>query len=174
MAAAEGSAVARVPSVPEIDGARAGGGPVSRDGTYLVGEEGPELVTPSRSGFVNTFGAIQDVVAAIQRLPSAVAAVQSIGPQLVTPPSVVSAPDAIEMPPPRSSVADAVDASGTAQTATRASFPKIDVQISIAPTIHTTERVDPAQLSRDIGEQMRRELREAFRGVFADTGMRFA
>jgi len=51
---------------------------------------------------------------------------------------------------------------------------KIDVQISIAPTIHTTERVDPAQLSRDIGEQMRRELREAFRGVFADTGMRFA
>lgn len=41
-------------------------------------------------------------------------------------------------------------------------------------TIHTTERVDPAQLSRDIGEQMRRELREAFRGVFADTGMRFA
>jgi hypothetical protein len=174
MAAAEGGAAAPVPSMPEIDGARAGGGPVSRDGTYLVGEEGPELVTPSRSGFVNTFGAIQDVVAAIQRLPSAVAAVQSIGPQLVTPPSVVSAPEEIEMPTPRSSVADAVDASGTAQTATRASFPKIDVQISIAPTIHTTERVDPAQLSRDIGEQMRSELREAFRGVFADTGMRFA
>jgi len=174
MAAAEGSAVARVPSVPEIDGARAGGGPVSRDGTYLVGEQGPELVTPSRSGFVNTFGAIQDVVAAIQRLPSAVAAVQSIGPQLVTPPSDVSAPEEIEMPPPRGRVADAVDASGTAQTAPRVAFPKIDVQISIAPTIHTTERVDPAQLSRDIGEQMRRELREAFRGVFADTGMRFA
>jgi hypothetical protein len=50
MAAAEGGTVARVPSVPEIDGARAGGGPLSRDGTYLVGEEGPELVTPSRSG----------------------------------------------------------------------------------------------------------------------------
>jgi len=48
------------------------------------------------------------------------------------------------------------------------------VQISIAPNIHTTERVDPGQLSRDIGEQMRSELREAFRGVFADTGMRFA
>jgi len=174
MAAAEGGAVAPVPSVPEIDGARAGGGPVSRDGTYLVGEEGPELVTPSRSGFVNTFGAIQDVVAAIQRLPSAVAAVQSIGPKLVTPPSVVSAPDVVEGPAPRVGTADAVDAPAAAQRAPRAAFPKIDVQISIAPTIHTTERVDPAQLSRDIGEQMRRELREAFRGVFADTGMRFA
>jgi uncharacterized protein YukE len=174
MAAAEGSAVGPVPSVPEIDGARAGGGAVSRNSTYLVGEEGPELVTPSRSGFVNTFGAIQDVVAAIQRLPSAVAAVQSIGPQLVTPPSVVSAPEESEMPPPRSSVADAVDTPAAAQRAPRAAFPKIDVQISIAPTIHTTERVDPAQLSRDIGEQMRSELREAFRGVFADTGMRFA
>jgi len=174
MAAAEGSAVARVPSVPEIDGARAGGGPVSRDGTYLVGEEGPELVTPSRSGFVNTFGAIQDVVAAIQRLPSAVAAVQSIGPQLVTPTPVASEADAIEGPELRVGTTDAVDAPAAAQRASRASFPKIDVQISIAPTIHTTERVDPAQLSRDIGEQMRRELREAFRGVFADTGMRFA
>jgi hypothetical protein len=86
----------------------------------------------------------------------------------------MSAPEEIEMPPPRSSLADAVDASGTAQTAPRVAFPKIDVQISIAPTIHTTERVDPTQLSRDIGQQMRSELREAFRGVFADTGMRFA
>ena len=174
MAAAEGSAVARVPSVPEIDGARAGGGPVSRDGTYLVGEEGPELVTPSRSGFVNTFGAIQDVVAAIQRLPSAVAAVQSIGPQLVTPTPVASEADAVEGPALRVGTADEIDAPGSVQRSSRASFPKIDVQISIAPTIHTTERVDPAQLSRDIGEQMRSELREAFRGVFADTGMRFS
>ena len=174
MAAAEGGAVASVPSVPQIDGARADGGPVSRDGTYLVGEEGPELVTPSRSGFVNTFGAIQDVVAAIQRLPSAVAAVQSIGPQLVTPTPVASEAEAIEGPALRVGTADAVDAPAAGQTAPRASFPKIDVQISIVPTIHTTERVDPAQLSRDIGEQMRSELREAFRGVFADTGMRFA
>ena len=74
----------------------------------------------------------------------------------------------------RVGTADAADGPGLAQRATRASFPKIDVQISIAPTIHTTERVDPAQLSRDIGQQMRSELREAFRGVFADTGMRFA
>ena len=71
MAAAEGGATTapRVP-VPEIDGARADGGPVSRDDTYLVGEEGPELVTPTRSGFVNTFGEIAQVVSALQQLPS--------------------------------------------------------------------------------------------------------
>ena len=46
--------------------------------------------------------------------------------------------------------------------------------IVISPTISTTERVDPALLSREIGRQMRDEVREAFRGVFADTGMRFA
>lgn len=37
-----------------FDGARAGGGPVRSGGTYLVGEEGPELITPSRSGYVHT------------------------------------------------------------------------------------------------------------------------
>lgn len=34
--------------------ARAKGGPVSAGTPYLVGEEGPELITPSRSGFVQT------------------------------------------------------------------------------------------------------------------------
>jgi hypothetical protein len=52
---------------------------------------------------------------------------------------------------------------------------KIPVVLSAEEvTISTTERIDPAQLSREIGRQMRDEVREAFRGVFADTGMRFA
>lgn len=38
------------------DGARAKGGPMSPGRTYLVGEQGPELVTPSRSGFVHPNG----------------------------------------------------------------------------------------------------------------------
>jgi TP901 family phage tail tape measure protein len=37
-----------------VDGARAGGGDVRSGGTYLVGEEGPELVTFGQSGFVHT------------------------------------------------------------------------------------------------------------------------
>lgn len=40
---------------PAIDGARAEGGPVRAGGTYLVGEEGPELFTPGRSGVISPF-----------------------------------------------------------------------------------------------------------------------
>lgn len=39
-----------------VDGARAGGGPVSRGSTYMVGERGPELITAGRSGYVNKAG----------------------------------------------------------------------------------------------------------------------
>lgn len=41
-------------AAPGVDGAKAAGGPITAGKTYLVGEEGPELVTPSRSGWVNT------------------------------------------------------------------------------------------------------------------------
>lgn len=40
-------------AAPAIAGARAAGGPVQAGGTYLVGEEGPELVTFGRSGMVH-------------------------------------------------------------------------------------------------------------------------
>lgn len=39
-----------------VAGARAAGGNVAGGRTYLVGEEGPELVTPSRSGYVHNAG----------------------------------------------------------------------------------------------------------------------
>lgn len=39
-----------------VDGARAKGGPISRGGRYLVGENGPELITASRSGYVHPTG----------------------------------------------------------------------------------------------------------------------
>lgn len=38
-------------------GKRAKGGPISQGGTYLVGEEGPEVITAGRSGYVNKSGA---------------------------------------------------------------------------------------------------------------------
>lgn len=38
---------------PAVDGARAAGGNIAGGRTYLVGERGPELVTPSRSGYVH-------------------------------------------------------------------------------------------------------------------------
>lgn len=48
-----GDGVSGDPMGAGIDGARAGGGPIRRGGTYLVGEEGPELITASRDGFVH-------------------------------------------------------------------------------------------------------------------------
>ncbi|UXN05268.1 phage tail tape measure protein [Bartonella sp. HY761] len=41
------------PATAAIDGARAAGGPVTRGGTYLVGEQGPELFSPGTSGLIH-------------------------------------------------------------------------------------------------------------------------
>jgi hypothetical protein len=38
----------------DISGAKAGGGSVSQNSSYLVGEKGPELFTPSTSGKITT------------------------------------------------------------------------------------------------------------------------
>jgi len=95
-----------------FDGQRAKGGPISRGGSYLVGENGPELITANRNGYVNPTG----------------------------------------------------------QGAMGGSF---EVSIN-APITVTGGTSDPQQLAAEISRQMRDEVREAFRGVFADTGMRFA
>ena len=50
--AAGGSAQAGVP----IKGPRAKGGPISRGNTYLVGEDGPELMTATKSGYIHPNG----------------------------------------------------------------------------------------------------------------------
>lgn len=57
-----------------IDGARRDGGPVRAGGTYLVGEEGPELITPTRGGYVHT---ARETAAMMQatRMPTAPAIV---------------------------------------------------------------------------------------------------
>lgn len=44
------------PAPSKPDGARAKGGPVSAGKTYLVGEKGPEPITPTRSGYVHPTG----------------------------------------------------------------------------------------------------------------------
>lgn len=95
-----------------VDGTRASGGPISRGGTYLVGEEGPELITANRNGYVNPTG----------------------------------------------------------QGAMGGS---LEVSINAPITVNGGVS-DPQQLAAEISRQMRDEVREAFRGVFADTGMRFA
>lgn len=95
-----------------VDGQRAKGGPISRGGSYLVGENGPELITANRNGYVNPTG----------------------------------------------------------QGAMGGS---LEVSINAPITVNGGVS-DPQQLAAEISRQMRDEVREAFRGVFADTGMRFA
>jgi hypothetical protein len=45
-------------STPMVAGARASGGPVAGGGTYLVGEQGPELFTPGTSGNITPNNAL--------------------------------------------------------------------------------------------------------------------
>jgi hypothetical protein len=188
LAAAESGSAVSVPAAPQVDGARATGGPVDRKGTYLVGEKGPELITPSRAGFVNTFDAVTGLARAISQIPTVAASTQGAGPQLIVPTQRVVEPGAADMPETQTAVPfapDTPDLQRTTQTSqdepsTARTEPKeitIQVhvgQISVSPSISTTERVDPAELSQVIAAAMRDQVRETFRGVFADTSMRFA
>lgn len=104
--------VAKSPNRSEvITGARARGGPVSRGGSYWVGERGPELITAGRSGYVNKAG--------------------SVG-----------------------------GAGG----------------VTVSPVFNMTfnGRTEPDDVVQQIRQVLRNEVRETFRGVFADTSMRFA
>jgi TP901 family phage tail tape measure protein len=113
-AANPGGAVEGVTSDPmgtgAVDGQRAKGGPISKGGSYLVGEKGPELITAGRSGYVNKAGASA-----------------SAGP------------------------------------------------ITLNQSLHFNIQ---GKADEDVIEKIRRvmrdEVRETFRGVFADTGMRMA
>jgi hypothetical protein len=317
MRAVERGADAPLPATPPLDGARAKGGPVSRGGSYLVGEDGPEVITPSRAGFVHSFDALTQMVSALRAVATLPPALQAPGPELISPPPEVAAPkiepidlpatdanspkplhrpptalknggavevpatlgdapDVIDVPAPGVSAPDALDVPApelraprlldtprptlngpalldvptpemrgpeTVQVAAPEMNPpdaldvpvpqlhapealdvpaprvvdpdpvqlappristqangdvpetrapdapsetsgattdranKIEVhvgQITVSPVITTTERVDPAELSQAITAAMRDQVRETFRGVFADTSMRFA
>lgn len=52
----EATGVTSDPMGTGFDGARASGGPITAGRTYLVGEQGPELVTPSKGGYVHPTG----------------------------------------------------------------------------------------------------------------------
>ncbi|MGE8103553.1 phage tail tape measure protein [Allorhizobium sp. NPDC080224] len=54
---------------PQVDGARAAGGPVSAGKTYLVGERGPELFSPSNAGVITPNHALRASSAANSNVP---------------------------------------------------------------------------------------------------------
>jgi len=94
-----------------VDGARAAGGRITVGKRYLVGEQGPELITPSRSGYVHPSGS----------------------------------------------------GGGAGPSVTIGPF-----------TFNNTRASDAAAITAEVRRVMQDEVREVFRGVFADTGMRFA
>jgi hypothetical protein len=315
--AVERGADAPLPATPPLDGARAKGGPVSRGGSYLVGEDGPEVITPSRAGFVHTHAALSNMVKTLRAVATLSPVLQAPGPELISPPQEVTAPevepidlpvpevrqsepqtvpapdakslkqssgsapvmengDAVEVPAPLVHAPDVIDVPAPEVSAPAVidvptpemrdpeavqvnapelnqldaldlaapevnppdalnvpeqqlnAPPAVDVptprmvdpdpvqletpqvtapadgnspetrapaappetsgtttdqattievhigQITVSPTLATTERVDPAELSQVITAAMRDQVRETFRGVFADTSMRFA
>lgn len=88
---------------------RASGGPISAGRPYLVGERGPELITPSRSGYVHPAGS-------------------------------AGAPS-----------------------------------ITIGPfSFNNTSAADATEITAQVRAVLKREVREVFRGVYADAGLRFA
>jgi hypothetical protein len=89
---------------------RAGGGPISRGSTYMVGERGPELITAGRSGYVNRAG----------------------------------------------------------------SFPAGGITVSPVFNMTFHGRTEPEDVVQQIRRVLRDEVRETFRGVYADAGLRFA
>jgi hypothetical protein len=89
---------------------RAGGGPISRGASYLVGERGPELITAGRSGYVNRAG----------------------------------------------------------------SFPAGGITVSPVFNMSFNGRTDAEDVVQQIRRVLRDEVRETFRGVYADAGLRFA
>lgn len=48
---------------PAIDGARASGGPVTAGRSYLIGERGPEIFSPGRSGFISPNSTVRSLTA---------------------------------------------------------------------------------------------------------------
>ena len=107
--------------------ARAKGGPISRGSDYWVGEQGPELITAARSGYVQT-------------------AARSAGGNQHD----LAKPDRA--------------ASGSAQ---------LTVSVNAPITITASAGTDPGAIASEVTRRLEASLREAFRGVYADTGMRF-
>ena len=64
-----------MPSNPKFRGAKAAGGPVKGGSSYIVGELGPELFTPSRSGMItpnHALGGTTNVVVNVDAAGSSV------------------------------------------------------------------------------------------------------
>lgn len=151
-----GSAPAATP--PALDGARASGGPVWGGGRFLVGEQGPELFSPSRSGFV--------LPAAATR---ALALASSLGAAVATPAHAINF-DAYTLPEDVERAimhtGEARHVGGTIHPAR--SSPTISQTNHIQITISGENGIDPEAIARELGRRVTERLEG---GLFdIDTG----
>ncbi len=139
-----------------VDGARASGGPVWGGGRFLVGEQGPELFSPSRSGFIIPAAATR-ALALASSLGAAAAPAHAINFDAYTLPEDVER----AMMQPRAPGGGATAAQAPARN------------VNISPTIHITMSVtgvnDPDAIARELGRRVTERLEGALMDI--DTGV---
>lgn len=130
----------------KIDGTRARGGPGRRDGTYLVGEEGPELITFGRSGFVHSATQTARALRNAALASAFVAAPVMAGPDLSIP------------------------AAGMRQDAGGSRGPS-HVEMTVASgsiVIHAAPGQSPEQIAAAVERMLSAKLNALSRGAFSD------
>jgi hypothetical protein len=137
-------------SGPSIDGARASGGPVRAGGTYLVGEEGPELVTFGQSGFVHNTRATTNALSGARDAvsPGGAGGITLPDPNALTPQGIGATQGT-----PQTSAGDGVAVSITGP---------------LTGPITITNGQNPMDFVDQIGERLEAELARRLRGLYAD------
>jgi len=174
----------------DVDGQKARGGPITRGATYLTGERGPEIVAATRSAYVATAqatkrlaglarapglgarlapitGAAERATAGLERVAGAMAPKAA--------PAASSGPDqagAVQRLARAMQAPAAADADG-GRKAPAPAAPQPN-QVTLAPVFNFTgvSGPDAGQIQSQVRTALQEEVRELFRGVMGDTGIR--
>ncbi|WP_026756668.1 phage tail tape measure protein [Sediminimonas qiaohouensis] len=136
-----------------IDGAKAGGGPVSAMRSYLVGEEGPEFFTPRRSGVIHTARETARMAARAAAMAPVIAAPPAIQAAASPVTSVVAAPSPIS-----TDVAQTASAGGQSRAPASITFGDIIVQGGA--------NASAEELGQEFGRQVAARMRSQFSDEF--------
>ena len=142
---------------PLIDGARAGGGDVNRGGTYLVGEEGPELVTFGQKGFVH------NARATMRAMRGATARLASGGGSF---PSIAGLGSLIDQGT-EALQATALRAVGGSNGSSSGGM-TLAINSPLTGPITIASGQNPLDMVEQIGEALEMELARRMRGLYAD------
>jgi hypothetical protein len=136
---------------PTVAGARAGGGPVTQGKTYLVGEDGQELFTPSRDGFIHN---ARDTM---RMLSGSL-------------PQMAAGPGSIPLPDFGGLMQHGTDILGrmAAQGAGIRAAPQLNITAPLIGSVSIAQGEDPMQVVDQLAEALESRLAQAMRGTFTD------